>query len=183
MKIDTRLLTVNPFSRPGSLLKAARGIVVHWVGNPGTSAKANRDYFESLKAQKAGDKNARYASAHYIVGLEGEIIRCVPDEEIAYHAGGNRYNAAALDALGTAYPNNSAIGVELCHPDWTGRFEKETLDAARELCRALKEKHGVSKDCLFRHFDITGKDCPRYFVKNEGAWLDFKGSVLFRQTG
>jgi N-acetylmuramoyl-L-alanine amidase len=179
MRIENRLLTANPFSRPVKPLKSVKGIVIHWVGNPGTSAEANRNYFESLKAQKTDDKNVRYASAHYIVGLEGEIIRCVPDEEIAYHAGGNRYNPAALNALGTAYPNNSAIGIELCHPDRTGRFEKETLDAARELCRTLKEKYGVPQDCLFRHFDITGKDCPRYFVENEDAWLDFKDSVLF----
>jgi N-acetylmuramoyl-L-alanine amidase len=98
---------------------------------------------------------------------------------MAYHAGGNRYNPAALNALGTAYPNNSAIGIELCHQDWSGRFEKETLDAARELCYELKEKYGVSHNSLFRHFDITGKDCPRYFVKNEDAWFDFKDSVLF----
>lgn len=179
MKIETLLLTVNPFSRPGTPLKAARGIVIHWVANPGTSAKANRNYFENLKAQKAGSKNLCYASAHYIIGLEGEIIQCVPDEEMAYHAGGNKYNPAAQNALNTTYPNNSAIGIELCHPDWTGRFESETLGAARELCRALKEKHGIPHGNIFRHFDITGKDCPLYFVKNEEAWIDFKDSVLF----
>jgi N-acetylmuramoyl-L-alanine amidase len=172
------LLTINRFSRPGTTLKAVRGIVIHWVGNPCTSAKANRDYFEGLKAQNADDKNARYASAHFIVGLEGEVIRCIPENEIAYHAGAQKYNPAALNALKTTYPNNSTIGIELCHADWTGKFEKETLDAARSLCKELIKTHAIPQGNLFRHFDITGKDCPRYFVQNKDAWFDFFDSVF-----
>jgi N-acetylmuramoyl-L-alanine amidase len=182
MRIENRLLTVNPFSQPGKPLKAVKGIVIHWVGNPGTSAKANRDYFENLRGQKTGDKNTRYASAHYIIGLDGEIIRRVPDEEVAFHAGATKYNSAALNALGTTYPNNSTIGIELCHPDRTGRFNRETLDAAQELCSKLSVMYGVPNANLFRHFDITGKECPLYFVKNEDAWLNFKDSVLLWQT-
>ncbi|MDR2509240.1 MAG: N-acetylmuramoyl-L-alanine amidase [Spirochaetaceae bacterium] len=170
-------LSINRFSRPGTPLRAVRGIVIHWVGNPGTSAKANRNYFENLKTQNPDDKNARYASAHFIVGLDGEIIRCIPENEIAYHVGAQKYNALALNALNTTYPNNSTIGIELCHPDRTGKFEKETLAAARELIQQLIKQFGIPRGNIFRHFDITGKDCPRYFVQNEDAWNDFRESV------
>jgi N-acetylmuramoyl-L-alanine amidase CwlA len=34
MKIQEKLLTINPFSRPGVSLRAVKGIVVHWVANP-----------------------------------------------------------------------------------------------------------------------------------------------------
>ena len=71
MVITDRLLTKNKYSRPGVPLKAVKGIVIHWVANPGTSDQANRNYFESLKAQPPGllpDKY-RYASAHYISSL------------------------------------------------------------------------------------------------------------------
>ena len=59
-------LTVNPYSRPGDELKTIRGVVIHYVGNPGTSAQANRNYFESLKDGADGT----YASSHFVVGLE-----------------------------------------------------------------------------------------------------------------
>ena len=48
-EIDVELLTVNPYSRPGIALKAVKGIVVHYTANPGSSAMANRNYFENLK--------------------------------------------------------------------------------------------------------------------------------------
>ena len=63
------LLTVNEWSRPGDPLERVNGIVLHYVGNPGTSAQANRNYFESLSDGAAGT----YASSHFIVGLEGEV--------------------------------------------------------------------------------------------------------------
>ena len=39
----------------------------------------NRNYFENLRTTQE-----RMASAHFIIGLEGEIIQCVPLNEIAY---------------------------------------------------------------------------------------------------
>jgi N-acetylmuramoyl-L-alanine amidase len=179
MQIEKQLLTKNQFSRPGSHLKAVAGVVFHWVANPQSSAKANRDYFESLKSQNPNDKTARYASAHFVVGIDGGIIQCIPEDETAYHAGAQKYNPAALNALNTAYPNNSTIGIELCHPDRTGKFEKETLDAARELCHALIKRHGIPRENVFRHFDITGKECPLYFVRNEDAWNDFRNGFFY----
>ena len=60
-------LTVNEWSRPGTPLEEIHGVVIHYVGNPGTTAEANRNYFESLSS---GDEGV-YASSHFIVGLEG----------------------------------------------------------------------------------------------------------------
>ena len=77
--VQQDLLSVNPYSRPGDELKSIRGVVIHYVGNPGTSAQANRNYFESLSAGTDGT----YASSHFVVGLEGEVIQCVPLTEIA----------------------------------------------------------------------------------------------------
>ena len=47
--IDVELLTVNPYSRPGTRTGKIKGIVMHYTANPGASAMANRDYFEGLK--------------------------------------------------------------------------------------------------------------------------------------
>lgn len=31
---------------------------------------------------------------------------------------------------------------------------------------------------MIRHYDVTGKDCPKYFVENSNAWSDFKTDLL-----
>ena len=72
--VEKDYLTVNEFSRPGTPLEKINGVVIHYVGNPGTSAQANRNYFESL----AQGTDGIYASSHFIVGLEGEVVQC-PD--------------------------------------------------------------------------------------------------------
>lgn len=74
------LLDENEWSRPGEPLKKVNAIVLHYVGNPGTTAQANRNYFNSL----ADGALEIYASSHFIVGLEGEVLQCVPLTEIAY---------------------------------------------------------------------------------------------------
>jgi N-acetylmuramoyl-L-alanine amidase CwlA len=51
MEIKQNLLTKNQFSRPGTLLKGVRGVVLHWVANPKSTAEGNRNYFENLKDQ------------------------------------------------------------------------------------------------------------------------------------
>ena len=89
-EIDVELLTVNPYSRPGIALKTVKGIVVHYTANPGSSAMANRNYFENLK-----ESQDRKVSSHFVVGLDGEIIQCIPTKEIAGSCNGrNTYRRA-----------------------------------------------------------------------------------------
>ena len=77
--IDVELLTPNEYSRPGIATDKITGIVVHYTANPGAGARNNRDYFEGLK-----DSHVTKASSNFVVGLEGEIIQCVPTWEVAY---------------------------------------------------------------------------------------------------
>ena len=30
---------------------------------------------------------------------------------------------------------------------------------------------------MIRHYDVTGKDCPKYFVEHEDAWVQFRQDV------
>jgi N-acetylmuramoyl-L-alanine amidase len=175
MNIQQQELTKNKYSRPGVLLKKVKGIVIHWVANPGTSAPANRNYFENLKNQTPPNDD-RYASAHYIIGLHGEVIQCVPDTELCYHVGANKYTSAASQRL-SGYPNNCTLGIELCHLDAIGRFTAETLQSCRELISFLLAEHGLKKTDVWRHYDITGKICPKYFVENQSAWAAFIASL------
>jgi N-acetyl-anhydromuramyl-L-alanine amidase AmpD len=60
---------------------------------------ANRNYFESLKNQSLDNAQARCASVHFIVGLEGEIIQCIPTDEMACHTGAKFYKPKAVTAF------------------------------------------------------------------------------------
>lgn len=164
MKITDALLTPNKYSRPKIPLKIVKKVVLHYVGNPNSTAMANRNYFEN---QKSG---GRYVSSHYIVGLGGEILRCVPENEVAYCS-----NQA----------NSCSISIECCHPDATGRFTDETTNSAAELCAYLLKKYGLTVDDLIRHYDVTGKQCPLWFAPTKyqpedianARWAGFKALV------
>lgn len=171
MTITEKLLTINQYSRPGTKRTRTTKIAVHYVANPGSSALANRNYFENNRLTK------NYVSSNYIVGLEGEIIRCVPDDEIAYC---------------TNQANAYSISIECCHPDWTGKFNSKTYASLVALCAELLRKYGLTADDLIRHHDVTGKICPKCFVaKSKGgtddnqltAWKKFKSDVAAALTG
>lgn len=157
-EFEVQLLTPNPYSRPQEALKEIKGIVVHYTANPGTTAQQNRDYFEGLK-----DAKTTNASSHFIVGLEGEIIQCIPSSEIAYAS--NERNA-------------DTISIECCHPGESGEFTKETYDALVHLIAWLCGKFDLAPDSVIRHYDVTGKNCPRYFVEHEDAWETFLKDVI-----
>ena len=157
--VEKDYLTVNPYSRPGDALEKINGVVIHYVGNPGTTAHANRNYFESLSS---GAEDT-YASSHFIVGLDGEVIQCVPLTEVAY-ASNTR--------------NEDTVSIEVCHPDETGQFSPvtyaRTVELTAWLCRTFKLN--PSQDVI-RHYDVTGKICPKYYVDNPEAWDDFRADV------
>ena len=145
MKIQQMFLTPNKYSRPQTPLKRVTKIAVHYTGNPNTSALANRNYFESMKL---GGPYLRYVSSHYIIGLSGEIIQCIPTSEVAYCT-----NAA----------NSYSISIECCHPDATGKFTAATEQALAELCAYLCKLFGLTSEDIIRHYDVTGKQCPLYW--------------------
>lgn len=157
--VEQDFLRRNDYSRPGTELEDIRGVVIHYVGNPGTSAEANRNYFASLASGKA----LTFASAHFIVGLEGEVIQCIPLTEIAY-ASNQR--------------NGDTVAIEVCHPDETGEFLPETYDSVVVLTAWLCETFELDPaEDVIRHYDVTGKECPRYFVTNPDAWDVFRAEV------
>ena len=155
--VNPQLLTVNEYSRPGTKLEKVNGIVVHYTGNPGTTAMQNRNYFEGLKESKITK-----ASSHYIIGLSGEIIQCIPLEEIAYAS--NERNA-------------DTISIECCIDNDAGRFNEKTYDSLVHLVAWLVGEYDLKIEDIIRHYDVTGKICPKYFVEHESAWEDFKLDV------
>ncbi len=156
-EIDVQLLDINEYSRPGIETNGINGVVIHYTANPGSSAQENRDYFEGLK-----DSHETSASSNFIVGLEGEIIQCIPTWEVAYASNERNYDT---------------ISIEVCHPDETGKFEDATYRSLVQLTAWLCRKYSLSAESVIRHYDVTGKNCPKYFVENEDAWNNFREDV------
>ncbi|MBM6722337.1 N-acetylmuramoyl-L-alanine amidase family protein [Pseudoflavonifractor phocaeensis] len=151
--VTVELLPVNPYSRPGIPLEQVNGIVIHYVGNPGTTAAQNHSYFENL-----AQTGETYASSHFLVGLEGEVIQNVPLDEIAYCSNQR---------------NEDTISIECCHPDDSGAFNQATYDSLVQLTRWLMEAYDLDTDQVIRHYDVTGKICPKSFVENPEEWEQF----------
>lgn len=151
--IDVQLLTPNEYSRPCIPTEKMTGIVIHYVGNPGSTAQGNRDYFENLK-----DTEETYASSNFIVGLEGEIIQCIPTNEIAYCSNERNINT---------------VSIEVCHETEDGKFNESTYASLVNLTGWLCMYLDVSPKDVIRHYDVTGKICPKYYVENEDAWETF----------
>lgn len=170
-KITENLLTPNEYSRCQEKLSSVKGLVIHWTANPNTDGLANRNYFESLKLGNKG-----YASAHYFVCLNGDVIRCLPDSEMGYHVGASSYKQEALNRL-SSYPNDCTVGVELCVIDWDGKMTNDTYNTAIEFSADKLIEFGLTEKDLWLHYDITGKDCHKWFVNNPQEWEFFKFQV------
>lgn len=151
--IDSRLIHTHGSARSGVYLTDIKNIVIHYVGNPGTSAQNNRDYF---------DKEETSVSSHFVVGLKGEIIQCVPLYE----------KSAASNER-----NIDSISIEVCHPDETGKYNEKTYASLVKLAAWLCEEFDLDKDDVIRHYDITGKICPKYYVENPEEWENLKQDI------
>ncbi len=161
--VERDIIIKNRYSRPGIELKKVDGIVIHYVGNPGSTAEDNRNYFNNLSIT-----GSAYASSHFIVGLEGEVIQCVPLNEIAY-CSNNR--------------NDDTLSIECCHPDSSGKFNAETYESLVKLTAWLCNEYDLKPKHVIRHYDVSGKNCPKYFVENESEWENFKNAVASAMEG
>ena len=162
--------TNRPFLRDPNrfVIRQLKGIVAHWTANTrrGADARANRGYFNG---------SAMYASAHYIVD-DGEIIQCLPDNEVGYHVGANSYkpDGERIMAKSGLSPNFFLIGFEMCvneDGDWNKTYKNSV-----ELAAHLLRKYRFTTADLYRHFDITGKDCPKMML-TPASWGKFRADV------
>lgn len=162
--------TNRPFLRDQTkyAIRQLKGIVAHWTANTkkGADARANRNYFNG---------SAMYASAHYIVD-DGEIIQCIPDNEVGYHVGANSYkpDGERIMAKTNLSPNYFLIGFEMCvneDGDWNKTYKNSV-----ELAAYLLRKYRFTTADLYRHFDITGKDCPKMML-TPTSWGKFRADV------
>lgn len=153
MTIIDKMIKENPYNRPGKTSKPVR-ICVHYTGQAGTGADRLALFYANVAAGMFLDKPQNWTSTQYIVGLNGEVIRIVPDNEIAYAAANKNYGT---------------IHIEVCYKQSSGEFEQASKTALRELVQYLMKKYSIPADKVLRHYDLTGKYCPYYYV-DETRW-------------
>lgn len=169
-------------NRPKRKLKQLKGIVIHWTANTskGANAQAHFRYFNNAY---------RGASCHYFVD-DKQVVQLIPDDEVAWHVGdsikiSNLPIRAKYVPKGDN-PNNYFIGVEMCVN--VDSDQQKVLDTTVQLVGQLMIKYKLTRDQIVRHYDLTGKDCPKMFVpevingvKLDHAWLAFKNLLPYVQ--
>lgn len=147
-------------ARTGAKLQDFTGIVIHFTGDPGVTAAERRDYYIEPNSS---------VSAHFIVGLDGKTLMCLPLDE---------------QANATGIRNSDTISIEYCHTSYDGLMNKQTYDALVELCAAILKGTGKGTDQLLRHYDINCEaECPSYYITHEDKWNTFKSDVEAKMAG
>lgn len=156
-----KFMKINKYGRPGTKRRRTTKIAFHFTGQHDVSAKNTVSYFSNVVAN-GYRVNGRYiyASSHLVVGLQGELYYIVPFNEIAYTT-----NSA----------NAYSIGVECATTGADDHYTDEEYKTMVKTGAWLAQTYKLDPRVDFiRHYDVTGKICPRYFVNNVKAWKQFK---------
>jgi len=183
-------IPINTYSRCGQKKLATRSIVLHYTGSPGSSAESVQYYFSGLARQVNTKIGTTYASSQLTVGLDGEIIQLMPLDEVAYHTGGYLPPVPANTPAYLTYtdkitsyilsygnPNYSSIGIEMCiNSDW--KLTEKTITSTAYLTAYLCQIYRLTPESdLYRHGDITYKECPKPWFDDTSLWVSFQKQV------
>lgn len=181
MNIKQQILPYKIGVRTGKKLTSLKGLIIHWIGASQPSANI---IYNNFKTSTTG--------AHYIIDYNsGDIIHCVPDDEICYHVGANSYTKLKEDICGKSNPNNYFVGIECCVStdkipnDYDNKIKYPNLGKPSNIqygclvdfCAYFLENHNLTVNQLYRHYDITGKSCHLWFKNYENEWNLFKEKV------
>ncbi|MRI69678.1 N-acetylmuramoyl-L-alanine amidase [Enterococcus casseliflavus] len=176
--IKYEYININEYSRPGIRNNGIDGIVMHYTANNGGTARNHKNYFNNLKGN--------YASAQLFVD-DIEALCIMPLNEVAYHANEiSKYNADGsryrplYSKIGNA--NYSTIGVEMCL-DKNGNITEKTFQNTVKAVKELITKYpSITRNKIWRHYDVTGKNCPAPWVAKPSELERFKEAVFGKTT-
>ena len=175
--IKYEYIGINKYSRPGIKNNGIKGLIMHYTANNGGTARNHKSYFNNLSGS--------YASAQLFVD-DTEALCIIPLDEVAYHAndiqkyvnGQPYYPLRGI--IGNA--NYSTIGLEMCL-DANGNITEATFQnsvkAAKELIKMYPQ---ITADRIWRHYDVTGKNCPAPWVAKPSELDRFKKAVFSQSS-
>ena len=122
-------------------------VVLHYTGMQ-TGAEAE---------ERLVDPAAK-VSAHYLIGEDGEVVRLVPEDRRAWHAGRGYWR-------GLTDVNSASIGIELVNPghEWGYRaFPRAQIEALLPLLARIVKTHDIPRANVVGHSDVAParKDDP-----------------------
>lgn len=146
----------TPNNRRPSIVMEPEYLTIHSTANLKSTAQNERDWLTN-------SSNTRTASWHLVVD-EKEVIEAIPQNEVAWHAGDGKNGTG----------NKKSISIEICE---SNDREKTIINATKLSAQILHERNwGV--DRLKRHYDWSGKHCPRILADNKWTeWFRFKEMV------
>lgn len=134
----------------------AEYLTIHSTGNEKSTAQNERDNLNRA--------NNTTSTGFHIVVDDTQAIECIPFNAVAYHAGDG--------AKGIG--NTKSISLEICE----SRDRAKTLQNAVEVAAKILYERGWSIERLKRHYDWSGKNCPRILSANNWEdWTAFKLQV------
>lgn len=149
-------------------------IVVHFTANDGDSDESNARYFKN---------NIVKASAHYFVD-DDSVTQSVPDNYVAYSVGGDKYKNTKGAKYFNIVNNTNSLNIELCDTVKNGKndLSAKTRANAILLIKQKAKKYGIDRNHIIRHWDVTGKNCPKYFVEDSYSWNRFLDDIFGTNT-
>ena len=111
-------------------------------------------YTDMLSAEEAIERlcdPAAGVSAHYLVTREGEVVRMVPEERRAWHAGRSYWR-------GLTNVNDDSIGIEIDNPGHSNGYEPfpdAQIDAVVRLVADIKQRHHIGRGNIVGHSDVA----------------------------
>jgi N-acetylmuramoyl-L-alanine amidase len=183
LDITDYLIPEGNNNRPGDKIVQVKGVVIHWTEVKNQSPKETINYW----INEGRKKNGRPGSAHFVVGIDGKAFRAIPEDEFALHSGENKIlkylytnTAKSLISDNKDTVNYFLLGIEMepnKNREEGGGFDQRTIESTSLLTAMLLNAYNLNAESdLYRHYDMTGKDCPLYFVDNE-KWKKFVDMV------
>jgi N-acetylmuramoyl-L-alanine amidase len=139
-------------------------LILHYTGMPSAAAALARLCDPAAEV-----------SAHYLIDEDGEVVRLVPEERRAWHAGVSSWE-------GRSRLNDCSIGIELVNPghEWGYRpFAEAQYGACIALCQAILARWPIPPRRVLAHSDVAPArkqdpgelfDWPRLAAAGVGLW-------------
>jgi len=190
----TALINAKYIGRPfekGDYYDAKKNMIVNGYIEKGSMGKGARSLGIPF----------RYGSAHVFCDQES-IVETIPIDEVAWGCGDKNYKGGYQRVAYKVFncrQNYQTISVEICNNDviknsnedwkkavynaflWIGEFMKQheyKLDLEGSLKPQMLEKAPPTGSLLLlRHYDLTGKICPKPFVDSQEDWEGFVKSI------
>jgi N-acetylmuramoyl-L-alanine amidase len=115
-------------------------LILHYTGMPSAQEAIDR----------LRDPAAR-VSSHYVVDEDGSVLRLVPEERRAWHAGVSYWR-------GNTELNGRSLGIEIVNPghEWGYRdFPALQMAVVCDLCLAILSRHAIPARNIVAHSDVA----------------------------